>query len=630
MDKVAEVFIIDFDSTLTNCEALDKLAQIVLKKNPENENITQKIAAITAAGMEGKLSFRTSLGKRLRLLKITKSDIRKLTAVLKRNLSASIKRNRQFFKDNAERIYIISGGFKEFIVPIAGYLGISASHVLANTFIYRKDEVTGFDTHNPLSQNQGKVKAVAKLNLQGKIIVIGDSYTDYEIKKAGIAHKFYAFCENVKRDTVVKVADKILYSLDDLLFIKKLPRSQSFPKSKMKVLLLENIHKQAVDKFLLDGYQVETVNSSLGEEELLEIIGDVSLLGIRSKTTITGKILERAQKLLSIGAFCIGTNQIDLKSSAQKGVAVFNAPYSNTRSVVELIIGEIIMLSRSVFPKSTLLHDGIWDKSAKGSHEIRGKNLGIIGYGNIGSQLSVLAENLGMKVFFFDLADKLALGNAVKSKSLKELLTLSDILTIHVDGRPENTNLISGREFKLMKDGVLLLNASRGHVVDINSLADNLQNGKVRAAAIDVFPQEPKSNSEKFISPLTQFPNVILTPHIGGSTLEAQASIGEYVSEKLLNYVNSGDTYLSVNFPQVSLPSLKDAHRIIHIHKNVPGVLAKINDTLAQHHINIEGQYLKTNDEIGYVITDVNKIYEHSIVTQLKNIPQTQKVRVLY
>jgi len=354
------------------------------------------------------------------------------------------------------------------------------------------------------------------------------------------------------------------------------------------------------------------------------------VLGIRSKTMVTAKVLEHANKLMAIGAFCIGTNQIDLKTATTKGIAVFNAPFSNTRSVVELAIAEMIILMRNIVDKSAKMHKGEWDKSAKGSFEIRGKKLGLIGYGNIGTQLSVIAESMGMKVFYYDAEEKLSLGNAVKCKTMKEVLEQADVISMHVDGRKSNTNIIGEKEFAMMKKGVIFINLSRGHVVDINALKENIKNGKVAGCAIDVFPYEPVSNDEEFQSELRGLPNTIITPHIGGSTLEAQENIGNFVPAKMMDYINTGSTSISVNFPNLTLPILKDAHRLIHIHHNVPGILAKINQILAENGINIVGQYLKTNESIGYVITDINKEYDKDVITKLREIEQTIKFRVLY
>lgn len=396
------------------------------------------------------------------------------------------------------------------------------------------------------------------------------------------------------------------------------------------MLLLENVHPVAVARLREEGFSVETERAALSEDELCERIRDVSVLGIRSKTQVTRRVLDNAKRLMVIGAFCIGTNQIDLRAATEKGIAVFNAPFSNTRSVVELAVAEMIMLIRNIPDKVVKMHAGVWDKSAKGSYEIRGKKLGIIGYGNIGTQLSVLAEALGMKVLYYDREEKLALGNAVKCRSMTELLEEADVVSLHVDGRESNTNMIGAREFQLMKDGVIFLNLSRGHVVDINALRESILSGKVAGCGIDVFPEEPASNAEEFVSPLRGLPNTILTPHIGGSTSEAQENIGYFVPAKIADYINTGSTSNSVNFPNLTLPTLKDAHRLIHIHANVPGVLARINRVLADSGVNIVGQYLKTNEQIGYVITDINKAYNKEVIKALRKIEHTIKFRVLY
>ena len=623
--------IIDFDSTFVTVEALDELARICLKENLKKDKILNEIMKITKLGMEGKIDFSVSLRKRLVLFKPTKTEIEKLISMLKKNISPSVKRNKEFFRKYKKNIYIVSGGFIEYIFPIVSEFGIEKNHVLANSFLFDKKGIyRGFDKNNMLTKKDGKSKAIKTLNLNSDTYIIGDGHTDYVIKQKGQAKKFYAFTENIERAKVTTKADKIIKNFDELLYLFDLPRSLSYPKSKMKILLLENINKLAVEAFTKEGYEVESIASSINEKELIEKIQGVSILGIRSKTKVTSEVLEKANRLLAIGAFCIGTDQIDLEATSRKGIAVFNAPYSNTRSVVELVMGEIIMLYRNVFDKSTKLHKGIWDKSAANAKEIRGKKLGIVGYGNIGSQLSVIAESLGMEVNFYDIAEKQALGRAHKCQSLKELLEISDVITVHVDGNKTNTNLIGEKEFKKMKQGVIFINASRGFIVDINALAQNLKSGKIISAAIDVFPNEPKSNDEKFHSPLQALPNVILTPHIAGSTEEAQRNIGDYVSRKLIQFINTGETALSVNFPQIQLPDHPKTHRLIHIHKNTPGVLSQINTILAENKINIEGQYLKTNEQIGYVITDVNKNYDKKIIDILKNVPGTIKLRILY
>lgn len=624
-------YIIDFDSTFTKVEALDVLGEISLIGRPDRNDVLDQIKAITDRGMSGEIGLADSLALRLKLLNAHRDHLPALIETLMGKISDSFQRNQVFISENADHIYVVSSGFREFIVPIVTSLGVKESHVFANTFTYDEaGNIVGCDHENPLASDGGKVKLMRNLNLDGDVYVIGDGYTDYEIREAGLANKFYAFTENVARIKVMEKADHITPSLDEFLFDNKLSRSQSYPKSRIKVLLLENVHPIAIQLFEQEGFNVEIHKGALDEDELIEAIRDVSILGIRSKTMVTRRVLESANKLMTIGAFCIGTNQIDLSTCTERGIAVFNAPYSNTRSVVELAIGEIIMLIRGIVPKSNSMHNGEWDKSAKNSYEVRGKKLGLVGYGNIGTQLSVVAEALGMEVYFYDAVDKLALGNARKCKSLDELLAIADIISLHTDGRKENKNLISYREFGLMKNGVIFLNLSRGHIVDIPALVDAIERGKVIGAGIDVFPQEPKTNNEEFISMLRGLPNVILSPHIGGSTEEAQANIGQFVPGKLLEYINNGSTYGSVNFPELQLPLLKDSHRLLHIHTNVPGILARMNNIFANYEINIQGQYLKTNEQIGYVITDIAKEYADTVVSELRSIDNTIKFRLLY
>jgi D-3-phosphoglycerate dehydrogenase len=624
-------FIIDFDSTFIKVEALDELAEISLKSDKQKAAKVERVKELTRKAMNGEISFTKTLEERIRILNANKAHLEILSKKLTGRISRSITGNKKFFKDFSKNIIIISGGFKEYILPIVSKFHIPPKQVFANTFIFdRKGNITGFDSRNHLSRKNGKVRQIKELNLKGELIVIGDGHSDYELKKSGLVHKFYAFTENVKRESIARRADHITPSFDEFLYVSKLPMSISYPKNRIKVLLLENIHKDAVNLFKNEGYQIDTISKSFNERELIEKIKDISILGIRSKTQITKNVLRDAKKLLSVGAFCIGTNQIDMDACSKKGVIVFNAPFSNTRSVVELVLGEIIMLMRGIFDKSSMLHTGVWDKSSSNSYEVRGKKLGIIGYGKIGSQLSVLAEDMGMDVYYYDILEKLALGNARKCSSLKELLKKSDVVTVHVDGRERNYNLIGEKEFKQMKDGVIFLNLSRGFVVDIKALSDNIKSAKIRGAAIDVFPQEPESNDEKFITELQSLRNVIITPHIGGSTLEAQKDIAGFVPSKIIDFINSGNSYYSVNFPNIQLPSFAKAHRLIHIHHNVPGVLANINSIFAKHNINIIGQYLKTNDLIGYVITDISRKYNPEFVNELKKVEHTIKFRILY
>jgi D-3-phosphoglycerate dehydrogenase len=612
-------------------EAFDVLADISLQGHPDLPAVKKQIEEITKKGMDGTISFRESLEQRLALLPVNKNHLKSLVTQLKTMVSESFKRNKDFFSTYADQIYIISNGFREFIEPVVTEFGIKPQNILANEFLMdAQGKVTGFDTSNPLSANNGKSERLKDLNLPGDVYVIGDGYTDYEIKRAGLANKFFAFTENIERHSVLEKADHIAPSLDEFLYLNKLNTAISYPKNRISVLLLENVHPVAIELMKAEGFAVESYPAGLNEDELCEKIKNVSVLGIRSKTQVTAKVLDHAHRLMAIGAFCIGTNQINLAEATKKGVAVFNAPFSNTRSVVELAIGEIILLIRNIVDKSARMHEGKWDKSARGSYEIRGKRLGIIGYGNIGAQLSVIAENLGMKVYYYDREEKLALGNATKCRSLDELLGVADVVTLHVDGREVNTNLIGRQQFEKMKHGVIFLNLSRGHVVDIHALRENILSGKVAGCAVDVFPHEPIDNNEAFVSELRGLPNTLLTPHIGGSTAEAQENIGVFVPGKLMEYINTGSTSNSVNFPNLTLPTLENAHRLIHIHNNVPGILARINKVLADHDINIAGQYLKTNEQIGYVITDINKDYDKEVIKQLRAIANTIKFRVLY
>ena len=625
------IFVIDFDSTFIKSETLDLLGKFSLSDHADKEEKCSEIRKITNDAMEGKIGFQESLTKRILILNASRDHLEPLIGELRDNVSESFIRNKKFFKDYSNKIYIISNGFREIILPVIREFGIPDQNVYANTFEYSADgEITGFDRKNILSHDNGKVELLKFLHLKGDIYVIGDGYSDYQIKEAGLANTFYAFTENVERDTIIEKADFIAPSLDEILFQNKIEASISYPKNRITVLLLENVHPKAAQMLKQEGYRVEEVSSALDENELCERIRDVSILGIRSKTVISGKVLEHANRLMAIGAFCIGTNHIDLSACQEKGIVVFNAPFSNTRSVVELAIGEIIMLMRNIPDKSQNMHKGKWDKSAKGSYEIRGKQLGIIGYGNIGSQLSILAESLGMNVCYFDIREKLALGNARKCDTLDDLLAQSDIVSLHIDGRKDNIKFIGSREFEMMKDGVIFLNLSRGQVVDINALNHYIRSGKVVGTAVDVFPEEPKSNEETFVSELRGLPNTLLTPHIGGSTLEAQENIAQFVPFKVIDYINSGNTTNSVNFPELQLPTLKDAHRLIHIHHNVPGILAKINNILANHNINVVGQYLKTNEKIGYMILAVNKEYDREVIKEFREIENTIRFRVLY
>lgn len=405
----------------------------------------------------------------------------------------------------------------------------------------------------------------------------------------------------------------------------------SLDKDKIRFLLLEGVHQSAVDTLKKAGYtNIEYLKTSLAQDELIEKISDAHFVGIRSRTQLTAEVFEAANKLIAVGCFCIGTNQVDLKAATAKGVAVFNAPYSNTRSVAELVLAEAILLLRGIPEKNAKAHRGEWLKSAADSYEIRGKKLGIIGYGSIGSQLSVLAEAMGMKVIFHDVVTKLPLGNATQVDSLEQLLGEADIVSLHVPETAATQDMIGEKEFTQMKQDSILINAARGTVIDIEALCSALESKKLLGAAIDVFPVEPKSNQEEFISPLRAFDNVILSPHVGGSTMEAQENIGFEVGEKLATYSDTGTSVTSVNFPEVALPAHPENHRLLHIHKNVPGVMSEINNVMSENDINICGQYLQTNENIGYVVIDVDKEYSDLALEKLKAVKGTVRARVLF
>ena len=405
----------------------------------------------------------------------------------------------------------------------------------------------------------------------------------------------------------------------------------SLPKDKIKILLLEGLHPSALDVLSNNGYHnIESLKTSLPEDQLIDKIKDVHFIGIRSRTQLTERVIAAAPKLVAVGCFCIGTNQVDLIATQARGIPVFNAPFSNTRSVAELVLGQLILLLRGIPQKNAKAHRGEWEKSALGSYEARGKTLGIIGYGHIGTQLSILAEHLGMRVQCYDIEDKLVLGNSFQVKSLKKLLNTSDVVTLHVPETPQTRNMIGEKQLAQMKDGAILINAARGTVIDIAALVEALQTNKLNGAAVDVFPTEPKSNKEPFESPLRQFDNVILTPHVGGSTQEAQENIGIEVAGKLAKYSDNGSTLSAVNFPEVSLPEHIDASRLLHIHQNRPGVLTQINQAFADKQINILAQYLQTIESIGYVVIDVEANRADEAYSELMQIEGTIKSRILH
>jgi len=624
-------FVFDFDSTLVAFETLEALADICLQGHADASEIRARISDLTDQAMEGRLDFGQALHQRLALLPLTQAHVRTLAERVLDDQTPSVRRNRRFFEDNAHRIVVASGGFREIITPLAQLWGLPADRILCNDFVYAADDrVIGVDPTNPLSQAGGKADAIRALDLPGPIVMVGDGWTDAEVRLAGAADRFYAFTEIVRRPPLIDAADAEVPSLDELLHLENQPGRWSYPRGRIRILLLEAIHPSAVRDLEDAGYTVQTQTGALDEDALISSLQGVHVLGIRSKTNVSARVLDQADRLMAIAAFCIGTNQIDLDACARRGVAVFNAPYSNTRSVVELAIGLSIALIRDVHDKSAAMHQGRWNKSATGSRELRGKTLGIVGYGAIGSQLSVLAEALGLRVVFHDLAERLALGNARRLRSLDALLAESDIVSLHVDGRAENTCLIGPDQLSRMKAGAVLLNLSRGHVVDVEALARSLTDVHLAGAAVDVFPDEPRTNADPFASPLMGLRNVILTPHIGGSTEEAQEAIAEFAAQRLLDYLNRGDTTFCVNLPNVQLPEVSGGHRILHIHANQPGVLAELNRQLADAGLNILSQHLRTDERTGYVITDVDRDYDRAALARLKGVAGTLRFRLLH
>ena len=631
MTRRSPTLVFDFDSTLVRIETLEALADIALSGRPDAAEVRAEVARLTDDAMAGRIGFGEALRRRLDLLPLTQDHVRALADRILEEGTPSVRRNLRFFQDNADSVVILSGGFREIIAPIAQWLGVADDRVLCNDLVYdAEDRVVGVDDDNPLSHADGKPKVLKALDLTGPVVMIGDGWTDAEVKTAGAADRFYAFTEIVRREPVVAVADAEVPSIDELLHLEGLVGRWSFPRGRVKMLLLENIHPAAVLRLEEAGYSVETRKGALDEDDLIAALQGVHVLGIRSKTTVSARVLEQADRLMAVAAFCIGTNQIDLDACAERGIAAFNAPYSNTRSVVELAIGLTIALMRDVADKSAAMHRGQWNKSADGSRELRGKTLGIVGYGAIGSQLSVLAEAMGMRVVFHDLTERLALGNARRMRSLDALLAESDVVSLHVDGRKENTDLIGAAQLSRMKPGALLLNLSRGHVVDIGALAQALGAGRIGGAALDVFPEEPRTNADPFDSPMMGLKNVILTPHIGGSTEEAQEAIAEFAADRLLGYLNRGDTTFCVNLPNVQLADVSGGHRILHIHRNQPGVLAELNRELAAAGLNILGQHLKTDERTGYVITDVDMDYDRNALAALKSVAGTLRFRLLH
>ncbi|MCK5737810.1 phosphoglycerate dehydrogenase, partial [bacterium] len=562
-------------------------------------------------------------------------DVAAAAAPLQQALRSKIRETIDVLTSSNKQIFVFSRAFEELVWPITDTLKISRRNVFTNRLIYSDDgSVTGVDKIQPLYNYNGKVFLAESLKNDrrffGKTAVIGNSRADLAIRTSGVADTFIYYANHDNDETVLIEADFVIETFEQILLLVCLqlpePEQSEAEPHPYKALLLENIHHQAADTLTAGKIQVNTSTAAVDTRELQKIAADCEILGIRSKTQIRARELSVLKSLHAIGCFCIGTDQVDLKTAAAAGIPVFNAPYANTRSVAELVLGEAIMLMRGIFNKSKAAHAGKWHKITTHSWELRGKTLGIIGYGHIGSQVSILFEHLGMQVIYHDVMDKLPLGNAKRMPDLAALLQASDIVTLHVPDTEQTHGLISADELGMMKEKSILINSSRGRVVDLKALKNALESGRLVGAAVDVYPDEPASKNDTFHCVLQGLPNVILTPHIGGTTLEAQQNIALEVSRKLRRFLETGSTLGAVNFPEVDLPRIPDTARILLVHRNVPGVVAKVNAAFYQRQINIEAQILKTRDDIGYMIIDVPRNLSTHVLVLLNRITETIKV----
>lgn len=626
-------FVIDFDSTFIQFEALDELAAIALQDKAEHEERLEKIQQYTKLAMEGKLSFPESLQKRIELLDADQQDINQLIKVLRRNISTSIQRNEAFFEEFADRIYIISGGFKEYIAAIVGDYHIAPDHIFANTFTFDEEgRINGFDHSNYLAQENGKVKQLKNLDLEGDVYVIGDGYTDFQIRESGLASNFYAFTENVERASLLEKADHVTPSFDEFLFTNELPRAISYPKNRIRAVIMSNLPNRVSEGFSQEGYEVRFLPASSGHERLMAEIEEATIMAVNPDTVITSEMLDQAKRLLAIGIYGTDRGQVDLDEARKKGIVVFHAPHTSTRSVAELAIGEMITLMRQVPEINQKLHAGKRLNRRKPAREIQGKCLGLVGYGSVGKQIGSLAEALGMCICFYDPEESEGLGNATPCHDLQELLQYADVVSVHVTDSEDNRNLIDEEAFEWMKEGAIFLSLSSEKAVDHGALAMHLKSGRLAGAGIDRFPDmdKPPHDYQVARSHLRHLPNVILTPHISGFTEESGIKTGAFVTDNLINFINTGAIETSANLPDVQLPSFEDAHRLIHIHEDHPGMMAQIANIFQEHNINIVGQYLKTLNGVGYMITDISRDYDENVVRAIKKIPQAIRLRILY
>lgn len=593
-------FIIDFDSTFTQVEAMEELAAISLKNDPEKEAIIEQIKHLTDLAMDGKMPFNKSLKARIALLSAKKYHLNMLVNKLRKKVSPSFARNKEFFKKHQGRILIVSGGFKEFIAPVVKSYFIEEDCIYANTFIYdKKNNVIGSNEENPLSQEGGKVKLLKQLKLKGQVIAIGDGYTDYQMRESGMADLFFAFTENIARERVLAKADYIAPNLDEILYKMKLPMALSYPKSRINAVLLGKETFVSEPYFKLEGYNV-IKRESLTNKTIADL-KNASIIVSSLNQEITN--LNTFTKLICLAVWGANNNQFNAAIAQQMAVPIFSSPFANTRSVVELGLGFMFQLSRQT------------------NTELRGKKIGIIGYGNAGSVMGVLAQNLGMDVLYFDEKDRAPLGNAKACKSVIDLLKKSNYVVL-LQGKNAET-ILAEKELKQMQTNACLINLSYDNSVDVQVALKLVQQKKLFGFSMD-FQLE-----ENYLK-IKQNGQIIASLNQRNNTLETQQNIASFTSEKIIQYINTGNISRSLNFPDIQLPALQGSHRFIHIHKNKPGLLAKINAVLAKHKINITGQYLKTNETLGYVITDVAKKYDNEVISELKKIDATIKFRVIY
>ena len=627
---MAVQYVFDFDSTLTRSEALEELAEISLRNKTEKKQILEKIKFLTDQGIDGTISFTESLEQRILLLSATKSDLEVLVKKLKKKVSPSFTRNKAFFKKNKDEIYVISAGFKEFIIPIVGMLGIPPEKVFANTFLFDENEkISGFDRKNVLSKSNGKIDQIKQLNLKGEIHVIGDGYSDYVMKSGGIAHKFYAFTENVSRKTAVAVADHITPTFDEYLYVNELPRSESLPKHRINVSISKSL-TLFEGMFEKEGFSVNTfTQKDLEDEEKQKILSKSFIFILDKNDYLPNHLVKRCKNLMCVASLSYSFENLNLKLLTEKGIAAFNAKQGNARSIAELVIAETILFLRNIIDKNREMHKGIWNDSTGNGCEVRGKTLGIVGYGNIGEQVSILAEQIGIKVLFYDKERITPFGNAQKTQTLQTLLKKSDIVSLHIPNSPENQMFFTEKHFKMMKQGSVFLNFSGHSLVDENALKKTLDSGHINGVGLDVH-QKNQMYKERFSSVFIGNSKVFLTPEIAGKTKESDVHMSDFIQRKVLSYLNTGNSVNCINLPEISPPQFSRSHRLLHVHKNFHGVLSQVNKIIADAGINVVGQYLKTRGDLGYLILDIDKKYDKTIIDDLKSIPETLKARVLY